>query len=155
MSILRNSGLAAIILCCVIVSSSCAARQTEKPLVNEAGLSPCPDSPNCVSSDARDDGHQIAPFTFSVPAAKAWQLLKEQVVKLPRTAIVTEKPGYLHVECRSAVFGFVDDLEFQLRADQGLIAVRSAARTGYYDFGANRQRVEKLRAALQYEGASP
>ena len=106
MSTLRNSCLAAIILSCTLVSSSCAARQTESLIVNEAGLSPCPDSPNCVSSYARDDSHQIAPLTFSIPEAKAWQLLKEQVVKLPRTVIVTENPGYLHVECRSAVFGF-------------------------------------------------
>ncbi len=112
----------------------------------------CPDSPNCVSSDARDEKHHIAPLTFSIPVAEAWQLLKEQVAKLPRTVVVTEKPGYLHVECRSALFGFVDDLEFHLRAAQGLIAIRSAARTGYYDFGANRQRVEDLRAAFLQAG---
>jgi len=81
--------------------------------------------------------------------------LHEQVAKLPRTIVVTEQPGYLHVECRSKLFGFVDDLEFQLRAEQGLIAVRSAARTGYYDFGVNRQRVEALRAALLAAQDSP
>lgn len=149
---IRSSGLVAILLCCVFVSTSCAARQSESTVATGAVLSPCPDSPNCVSSDATDDGHQIAPLTFSVAEAKAWQLLKEQVAKLPRTTIVTEKPGYLHVECRSAVFGFVDDLEFLLQAEQGLIAVRSAARTGYYDFGANRQRIEALRAALLQAG---
>lgn len=114
----------------------------------------CPDSPNCVSSDAQDDKHQIAPLTFSLPEAEAWQLLQEQVAKLPRTVIVADKPGYLHAECHSALFGFVDDLEFYLRAEQGLIAVRSAARTGYYDFGVNRRRVEELRVALR-RGSSP
>jgi len=74
---------------------------------------------------------------------------------LPRTVIVTEKPGYLHAQSKSAVFGFVDDLEFYLRPGQGVIAVRSAARTGYSDFGVNRQRIEELRAALQHAGASP
>jgi uncharacterized protein (DUF1499 family) len=81
--------------------------------------------------------------------------LKEQVAKLPRATVVSERPGYLHVECRSKVFGFVDDLEFQLQAAQGTIAVRSASRTGYYDFGVNRQRVETLRAALLAAQASP
>ena len=76
------------------------------------------------------------------------KFLKEQVAKLPRTIVVTEKANYLYVECRSALFGFVDDLEFHLQAEQGLIAVRSAARTGHYDFGANRQRIEELRAAI-------
>ena len=69
--------------------------------------------------------------------------------------MVSESPGYLHVECRSKIFGFVDDLEFQLQAAQGLIAVRSASRTGYYDFGVNRRRVEALRAALRAAQASP
>ena len=125
------------------------------PVPPESGLRPCPKSPNCVASDAQDEQHQIAPLSFSIPAAEAWQLLHEQVAKLPRTIVVTEKPGYLHVECRSKLFGFVDDLEFQLRAEQGLIAVRSAARTGYYDFGVNRQRVEALRAALLAAQNSP
>lgn len=148
----RHKTLFAIILCCTFVSVSCAA---EKPAVlahAEAGMKACPTSPNCVSSDARDENHYIAPLTFSIPVAEAWQLLKEQVAKLPRSVVVNEKSGYLHVECRSAVFGFVDDLEFYLRDARGLIDVRSAARSGYYDFGANRQRVEELRAALNHAG---
>ena len=124
-------------------------------MLAETGLKACPDSPNCVSSDAQDEKHHIAPLTFSLPVEAAWTVLKSQVAKLPRTLVVAEKPGYLHVECRSAVFGFVDDLEFQLRAEQGVFAVRSAARTGYYDFGANRQRVEDLRAALLHAKTSP
>lgn len=152
---LRHDCLFVIILCCGLVSASCAAEQSASPGIPGAGLKVCPDSPNCVSSDARDEKHHIAPLTFSTPDAEAWKLLQEQVAKLPRTVIVTDKPGYLHAECRSALFGFVDDLEFYLRAEQGLIAVRSAARTGYYDFGANRQRVEELRAALLAAQTSP
>jgi uncharacterized protein (DUF1499 family) len=62
--------------------------------------------------------------------------------------IVTDSAGYLHAECESAVFGFVDDLELHLRPDEGVIAVRSASRLGYSDVGANRRRVERLRAML-------
>ena len=151
----QHSCLVAIILGCTLFSASCAAEQSTNPVSSGPGLRPCPDSPNCVSSDAHDEQHQIAPLIFTTSAAEAWQLLQEQVAKLPRTIVVTEKPGYLHVECRSRLFGFVDDLEFQLRAAQGLIAVRSAARTGYYDFGVNRQRVEELRATLLAAQASP
>ena len=151
----QQSCLIAIFFCGTFFSSSCASEPSPNPVPSESGLRPCPNSPNCVASDAQDEQHQIAPLTFSTPAAEAWQLLHEQVAKLPRTIVVTEKPGYLHVECRSKLFGFVDDLEFQLRAEQGLIAVRSAARTGYYDFGVNRQRVEALRAALLAAQDSP
>jgi len=152
---LACSCLVAVIFCGSLVSASCAAEPSVNPVASGSGLRPCPDSPNCVASGAEDERHRIAPLTFATPAAEAWQLLKEQVAKLPRATVVSERPGYLHVECRSKVFGFVDDLEFQLRAAQGTIAVRSASRTGYYDFGVNRQRVETLRAALLAPQASP
>ncbi len=152
---LRLLYLFVIMLCCGLVSASCAAEKSLNPGLVEGELVACPDSPNCVSSDALDEKHQIAPLMFSIPAAEAWQLLKVQLATLPRTVVVTDQPGYLHVECRSAVFGFVDDLEFQLRAAQGHIAVRSAARSGYYDFGANRRRVEALRSALLHVGVAP
>jgi uncharacterized protein (DUF1499 family) len=71
---------------------------------------------------------------------------------MPRTAIVTETGDYLHAECRSAMLGFVDDLELHLRPGAGIIAVRSASRTGRSDFGVNRSRVEDLRAALIKRG---
>lgn len=142
------SCVVAIIFCGALVAASRAAEPSPKPVTPGTGLRSCPDSPNCVASGAEDERRRIDPLTFAPPAAVAWQRLKEQVAKLPRATIVSETPGYLHVECRSKVFGFVDDLEFQLHAAQGLIAVRSASRTGYYDFGVNRQRVETLRAAL-------
>jgi uncharacterized protein (DUF1499 family) len=54
--------------------------------------------------------------------------------------------GYLHAEFRSALFGFVDDVEFRMDETAGRIDVRSASRTGYFDFGVNRRRVEEIRA---------
>ena len=149
------SCLVAMIFCGTLVAASCAAEPSTNPVQSGSGLKPCPDSPNCVASDAEDEPHRIAPLRFSTPAAEVWQRLQEQVAKLPRATVVSESPGYLHVECRSRIFGFVDDLEFELRAAQGLIAVRSASRTGYYDFGVNRRRVEALRAALLAAQASP
>jgi len=61
---------------------------------------------------------------------------------------VKETSDYLHAECRSAWFGFVDDLELHLRPSEASIAVRSASRLGYSDLGVNRRRVEDLRASL-------
>ncbi len=63
-----------------------------------------------------------------------------------RSSRVTD--DYLHAECSSAVFGFVDDLELHLRPAEKLIAVRSASRVGHSDFGVNRKRVEQLRSLL-------
>jgi uncharacterized protein (DUF1499 family) len=71
---------------------------------------------------------------------------------MPRTRIVRETADYLHAECRSTLFGFIDDLELNLRPTEGIIAVRSASRLGYSDFGANRRRIERLRASLIIQG---
>ena len=69
--------------------------------------------------------------------------------QLPRTQIVRLDAGYLHAECRSALMGFVDDLELHLRAGDGTIAVRSASRLGWSDMGVNRQRVHELERAFE------
>ena len=66
--------------------------------------------------------------------------------------MVTATSDYIHAECSSAVFGFVDDLELHLRPAQNIIAVRSAARLGHGDFRVNRKRVEKLRSLLVQQG---
>jgi len=65
--------------------------------------------------------------------------------------IAEEETGYLHEEFRSALFGFVDDVEFRMDEPAGRIDVRSASRTGYYDFGVNRRRVEEIRARFSRE----
>jgi uncharacterized protein (DUF1499 family) len=115
-------------------------------------LAPCPSSPNCISSDAGDAAHRVPAFELAAPAPAAWRALRLAVAGLPRTRIVAETPDYLHAECASALFGFVDDLELHLRSAEGRIAVRSASRLGRSDLGVNRRRVEGLRSALRREG---
>jgi len=115
-------------------------------------LAPCAASPNCVSSDATDARHSIAAFQLAGPAPIAWNAVRRVVAALPRTRIVSESDTSLHAECTSAIFRFVDDLELQLRPQQGIIAVRSASRVGWSDFGVNRRRVEEIRAALVRDG---
>ncbi len=131
--------------------SGCSAGAPDDLGVSEGRLAPCPDKPNCVASDAGDDDHRIEPFRFDDQAA-AWSALKAAVADLPRTEIVTADDAYLHAEAKSRIFGFIDDLEFQLRPEDGLIALRSAARTGYSDFGVNRDRLESLREKLRDSG---
>src|SRR5919108_1386328 len=111
-------------------------------------LAPCPASPSCVSSDAEDGVHATHPFELAVAPAEAWRVVRSLLGDLPRTKLMTATSDYVHAECSSAVFGFVDDLELHLRPSHGIIAVRSAARHGYSDLGINRKRVEKLRALL-------
>jgi uncharacterized protein (DUF1499 family) len=127
----------------MLVAASVTARQLSGNAMN------CPDSPNCVSSQALDARHFIEPLSFHGQPAEAMQRLKAAVMREKRVSIVREQADYLHAEVRSLLFGFVDDIEFSLQPDKGLIQVRSAARTGYSDFGVNRRRVERIRTIFK------
>jgi len=118
-------------------------------------LAPCPESPNCVSSQAAESDHEhyIEPFRFSGDPAEAWQRLKAAVLAEKRVTVMVEQSNYLRAEMRSLLFRFVDDIEFFLASDKNLIHVRSASRVGYSDFGVNRKRVERIRAAFDLQAA--
>jgi uncharacterized protein (DUF1499 family) len=131
---------------------SCAGKRPANLGVSDARLAPCPGSPNCVSSDAGDEAHTVEPLALAVPAEEAWPRVREALAALPRTRVVTDESGYLHAECTSLLMGFVDDLELHLRADDRVIAVRSASRVGHSDIGVNRRRVEDLRDRLRAAG---
>ena len=152
MPIFKTYNIGAVLLIASMLLVSCAGKRPSNLGVSNSELPPCPSSPNCVSSDARDSSHKVPPLQFDVLPTEAWRVARELVSELPRTQIVSETSGYLHAECRSALFGFVDDLELHLRPSEGAIAVRSASRLGYSDFGVNRRRVEVLRASLISRG---
>ncbi|WP_462325172.1 DUF1499 domain-containing protein [Desulfoplanes sp.] len=109
-------------------------------------LGQCPDSPNCVFSGDRNPAQKIFPMRLT--SNGGWHTLRKHVAGMPRTAIVKETPTYIHATVSSRVFGFVDDLEFLLDPETRLVGVRSSSRTGYWDFGVNRRRVEKIRTTL-------
>lgn len=137
---------------CIFPLFSCAGEARVQPGSGGTRIAACPASPNCVSSDATDSSHAIPPLRLAVPAEEAWPAARVAVSALARTQIVSETGNYLHAQCRSAVFGFVDDLELELRPAQGLIAVRSASRIGFSDLGVNRRRVDALKSVLIERG---
>lgn len=114
----------------------------------ETGLfAPCPASPNCVSTQApaTDTEHAIAaiPFVGSAEAAKSRLLATVQT--MPRLTIITDADHYLHVEARTPLMRYVDDVEFYIDSVSQTIHFRSASRIGRGDLGANRQRMEEFR----------
>ncbi|MGH8454105.1 MAG: DUF1499 domain-containing protein [Nevskiales bacterium] len=114
--------------------------------VTNGKLAPCPSKPNCVSSQAPDKAHAIAPLAFKGDAAAAMQKLKKLLESMPRTQIVDSRADYLYAECSTAMMGFVDDVEFY--CDGKVIHARSASRLGYSDWSVNRKRIEAIRAAF-------
>lgn len=141
-----------LLLSCVFLASCSGGKPMDKLGIHDAKLAGCPASLNCVSSDAEDADLQIEPFRLAVSVDDTWKKTQAAVAAMPRTKIITTESNYLHAECRSKVFGFVDDLELHLRPEEQVIAVRSAARLGYFDFRANRKRVEELRSKLIKSG---
>jgi len=112
---------------------------------HDGKFAPCPSSPNCVSSQSPDDAHRIAPLTHSGRAADAMKKLTAIIQTFPRTSVITISDSYLHAEFTSAIFRFVDDLEFLVDETAEVIHVRSASRMGYSDLGVNRKRIEQIR----------
>lgn len=103
---------------------------------------------NAVSSYSASRYHQIAPFSCGQDADAAFEKLARLVRDYPGATVVSTEPGYLYARFKSGVFGFVDDAEFLLDRQAGLIQMRSASRLGRKDFGVNRFRIERLRSQL-------
>ena len=118
--------------------------------VTEGKLSPCPESPNCVSSQSSDPSHFVEPLAYSDTQPTAKMRLVKIIQSMPRSQIISTTDNYIHVEFTSLIFRFVDDVEFLFDGEQKLIHVRSASRVGYSDLGANRNRVEAIRQKFLY-----
>ena len=58
--------------------------------------------------------------------------------------------GSLHVVWMVSPW-ILDDIECRLYAGHAMIHIRSTSQVGFYDFGVNRKRIEKLRRRLQSE----
>lgn len=128
--------------------------RTEPESIGREHLAEGPRKPNWVSSMTLEKGHRIEPIGFSGRPEMAWEKIQQAVSELGKSAAITAEKDYLHVECRTPLLGFVDDLELLLNAEEQRIEVRSASRAGHSDLGANRKRVEKLRTLFEAKTAS-
>ncbi|GEM_PF-66329 len=113
--------------------------------VQDGRLAACPSSPNCVSTQAEDRDHWIAPISVTSTVQPPIEVLAEIVRSFPRTTIVEQSNHYLRAEFRSRLFRFCDDVEFFFEDESDRIHLRSASRVGHSDMGVNRDRMEKIR----------
>lgn len=112
--------------------------------VTDGKFAQCPEAKNCVSTQANDETHAIAPIQTSGDVETVIGQLSD-VINTMGGKIVSVDGPYLWAEFTSKVFRFVDDVECYYDQESGVIHIRSASRVGYYDFNANRKRVEELR----------
>lgn len=120
--------------------------------LTDGKLRPCSGRPNCVCTQDTAERHRIEPFRYTGTQDEALEKLLGIIRHMERSTLVKVDPDYIHAEFRSAVFEFVDDAEFLLDDVAKLIHFRSAARTGYYDFRVNRNRMEEIRKRFMEPG---
>lgn len=129
----------------LLLLTGCSGTAPSNLGLHNGSFTPCPDSPNCVSSDEKRDSHFVEPIKFSMSANEAFKYSIEYFSSSSNFKITVEKANYLRVEDTSMIMGFVDDIELNVRPDGNIIAIRSASRVGHSDFGVNRERVERFR----------
>ncbi|USE35057.1 DUF1499 domain-containing protein [Endozoicomonas sp. SCSIO W0465] len=107
----------------------------------------CPKSPNCVSSLAYGK-QNIAPLTFHQSDTSQ---IKEKLIgtlqSWPNAEILSSNDQIIITVFTTPWLKFKDDLILIIRPNS-TVDVRSSSRVGYYDFGTNRRRIERLRTAL-------
>ena len=140
----KKSNAVLLISLMLWTTSGCMGNAQEGHKTNQNTLATCPDSPNCVSTKSTDPDRAMSPLPYVETREKSRERLLLVLRSMKRCTIVTAEPAYVHAEFRSAIFGFVDDVTFVFDDDARLIHFRSASRTGYYDFGVNRNRMEEI-----------
>ena len=129
--------------------------QPQKLGVTDGRLAPPSKNPNSVSSlsalypdHAQKQYAAVEPFKFTGDGDAAMDRLADLLQKSERTVVVKREPGYIYAQNTTLWFKFTDDMEFLLDKPGGVIQVRSSSRLGRKDFGANRERIEAIRARL-------
>jgi len=116
-------------------------------------------SPNSVSSQAdlwpdhpQRERARIAPLSLLASGPDAGPAtmarLRLLIESTPGARVVLARPDYLQATFITPLMKFTDDVEFWFDPAAGVVQVRSASRLGESDLGANRARIEALRARL-------
>jgi len=147
-------GITALLLLAPACTSALSTMQHPRSGVVNDRLQPCPSSPNCVCSEFPDHASYITPVDYNIPPEDAWIHAVSTMQEMGGT-LITQGNGYLHATFTSSIFRFVDDFELRMDNENRVIHLRSASRTGYFDFGVNRTRAERFRNSFTKKAALP
>ena len=114
-------------------------------------LPPCGMLPNCVNSDSGTGGSAIAPLQATT---EQWQALKRWLAAQDDWTITVETADFVQAVVKTPLMQFRDDVQLAFKQQASDIQVRSSSRLGISDMGANRRRIESLRAHLASEAAA-
>lgn len=145
-------GIVAVVLTTIMAILARIVKSPANLGVRDGKLAPCPDSPNCVSTQSQDPRHQIDPIPYTTSAPTVRNKLLNIIHSMARTTIIAEDPNYIHAEFRTKGLGYVDDVELFLDEEAQVIHFRSSARLPYYDWDVNRKRMEQIRTDFEAMG---
>lgn len=141
--------LAAITILIIIVFFvlGLVSKKGQVPGLQAGHLQPCTSTENCVISESlQGEKNTIEPLAFNGEKNEFLDKAKVVVESLGGKVVETET-DYIAAIFTSGIFGFVDDLELRV-SDDNLLHFRSASRVGRSDLGANKKRVDTLKALL-------
>lgn len=153
-----GSGLAALVLLAML-AGQLGLWQGQAPDdlgLRNGRLKPPSTTANSVSSQAdlwpghpQHEAARIEPLALVGDGPATLQRLHDIVAAMPGARIVRFEGDYLRAEFTTPLMQFTDDAEFWLDREAGVVQVRSASRLGRSDLGANRRRVDLIRARLR------
>jgi len=142
------------LVCAALFAVACSAAKPATLGVVDGKLAPCPSAPHCVSSQ-KDGIHGVKPIHYAMSLAQARKRLVAIIRDMPGAEVMTESNDYVRAEFTSKRFKYVDDLEIYFDDRDKLAHFRSSSRTGYWDLGVNRRRVEEIRKQFFAEKKEP
>ncbi len=81
-------------------------------------------------------------------ADESFKELIDIMKNTPRIKIINIKEDYLHALATSRVMKFIDDIEIKKSEKGNILEVKSKSRTGFYDLGVNKRRINTLHFRL-------
>ena len=138
-------GFVTLLTAAAFLSAKFSQAAVHRPQEQKDRLRPCPESPNCISSE--NNGITPIPIEGKKPEV-VWAKLRQTITE-QGGQLLEDQPRYLWATFKTPFFGFIDDVEARLDLTDNIIHIRSSSRIGYYDFGTNRKRLLNIKAKLQ------
>jgi len=114
--------------------------------VDKVPFNHCPSNKkNCVSTIDLTSYHRISPIPIEESSERVKEKIHVALAHFDQTEVKEETPKYIHAVFSTKFLKFKDDVEFYIDEYNHLLHIRSASRLGYYDFKANRKRIDRFK----------
>ena len=137
-----------LVISFLLLFVGCSGIEENRVLGGEMKITTCPKSPNCVITDISDEKHYIEPIKFEEKTIEEINIKLVNTLEQLGGVILLNNETYIKAVFSSKIFKFKDIAEFEISIEDKKIYLKSAAQTGWSDFGVNRKRIEKIREIM-------